>query len=57
MCADPARLNDQLQNLGGIISGGSLDIINAQVTSLTSNGQKALGAIAFTVIALPCRWS
>jgi membrane protein len=41
--ADPARLNDQLQNLDSIIPGGGLDIIEAQVTSLTSNGQKALG--------------
>jgi membrane protein len=38
--ADPTRLNDQLQNLGGIIPGGGLRIINAQVTSLTSSGQR-----------------
>ena len=41
--ADPAKLTDQLQNLGGIVPGGGLDIIKAQVTSLTSSSNKALG--------------
>jgi membrane protein len=49
--ADPARLNDQMQNLGGIIPGGGLDIIKAQITSLTSNGQRALGVGAIIGLA------
>jgi membrane protein len=49
--ADPARLNDQMQSLGGIIPGGGLDIIKAQITSLTSNGQQALGVGAIIGLA------
>jgi len=41
--ADPKSVSDQLQNLGGIVPGGGLDIIKDQVTSLTSKGSQALG--------------
>lgn len=41
--ADTTHLTEQLQNLGGIVPGGGIDIIKDQVTSLTSNGSKALG--------------
>jgi membrane protein len=41
--ADPASLANQLQSMGDIVPGGGLDIIKAQVTSLTSSGHKALG--------------
>ena len=41
--ANPASLTNQLQNLGGIIPGGGVDIIQTQVTALASNGEKALG--------------
>jgi membrane protein len=49
--ADPAKLTDQLQNLGGIVPGGGLDIIKAQVASLTASGNKALGFGAFVGLA------
>jgi len=49
--ADPAKLTDQLQNLGGIVPGGGLDIIKAQVTSLTSSSNKALGFGALVGLA------
>jgi membrane protein len=42
--ADPAVVNDQLQNLQGVLPGGGLDIITSQVKSLTSNGRQALHA-------------
>ena len=41
--ADPSKLTDQLQSLGGFVPDGGLDIIKAQVTALTSSGHKALG--------------
>ena len=49
--ADPAKLTDQLQNLGSIVPGGGIDIIKDQVTSLTSNGSKALGVGAIIGLA------
>jgi len=49
--ADPAKLTDQLQSLGGIVPGGGLDIIKAQVTSLTSSSNKALGFGALVGLA------
>ena len=49
--ADPAKLTDQLQSLGGIVPGGGVDIIKAQVTSLTASGQKALGFGALVGLA------
>ena len=39
----PAHLADQLAGLNGLIPGGGIDIIKAQVTALTSSGSKALG--------------
>ena len=41
--ADPAQLVGQLQNLGGIVPDGGLQIIKDQVVSLTSSSNKALG--------------
>jgi membrane protein len=49
--ADPSKLTDQLQSLGGIVPGGGLDIIKAQVTSLTSSGHQALGVGAIIGLA------
>jgi membrane protein len=49
--ADPAKLTDQLQNLGGLVPGGGLDIIKAQVASLTSSSNKALGFGALVGLA------
>ena len=40
---DPTSLTDQLKGLAGIVPGGGLDIIKAQVDALTSSGHKALG--------------
>ena len=41
--ADPVAVNDQLASIQGIIPGGGLEIISAQVKALTSNGRQALG--------------
>ena len=41
--ADPASVNDQLQSIQGVVPSGGLDIISAQVKSLTANGRQALG--------------
>ena len=41
--ADPTRVNDQLQSMQGVVPGGGIDIIAAQVKSLTANGRQALG--------------
>lgn len=49
--SDPAKLNDQLQGLGGIVPGGGLDIIKAQITALTASGHKALGFGAIVGVA------
>ncbi len=43
LVADPASVNQQLNNLNGVVPGGGLDIIREQVKSLTSNGAAALG--------------
>ncbi len=43
LITDPTSLADQLKGLTGIVPGGGLDIIKAQVTALTANGHKALG--------------
>ena len=49
--SDPATLNDKLKGLGGIVPGGGLDIIKAQITALTASGHKALGFGAIVGIA------
>jgi membrane protein len=49
--ADPAKLTDQLQTLNGIVPSGGLDIIKAQVTSLTSSSNQALGFGALVGLA------
>jgi membrane protein len=41
--ADPVQLAGQLRNLAGVIPGGGIDLIRAQVTALTSSGHQALG--------------
>ncbi|WP_419728044.1 YihY/virulence factor BrkB family protein [Lichenicola sp.] len=51
LITDPASLSDQLKGLGGVIPGGGLDIIKAQVTALTSSGHKALGFGAIVGLA------
>jgi membrane protein len=49
--ADPSKLTDQLQNLGDIVPGGGLDLIRAQVMSLTSSSNQALGFGALVGLA------
>jgi membrane protein len=41
--ADPSHLKDQVDQLGGLIPGGGIDIIRGQIDSLTKNGHAALG--------------
>ncbi len=43
LITDPTSLADQLKGLTGIVPGGGLDIIKAQVSALTSSGHQALG--------------
>ncbi|NPD68543.1 YihY/virulence factor BrkB family protein [Lichenicola cladoniae] len=49
--SNPATLNDQLEGLGGIVPGGGLDIIKAQIGALTASGHKALGFGAVAGVA------
>ena len=48
---DPASLTEQLKGLAGVVPGGGLDIIKAQVAALTSSGHKALGVGAAVGLA------
>jgi membrane protein len=41
--ADPATVADQISSLQGIVPGGGIEIISAQVQSLASNSNRALG--------------
>ncbi len=41
--ADPRTVSDQLAGLNGVMPGGGMDIIKAQVQALTSSTPKALG--------------
>ena len=41
--ADPVTVGEQLQAMAGVVPGGGLDIIEAQVKALTANGRTALG--------------
>ncbi len=43
LVADPNTVNDQLQQLNGVVPGGGLDLITQEVKSLTSNGSQTLG--------------
>ena len=43
LVADPTTVNDQLQQLHGVVPGGGLDLITDEVKSLTANGRQALG--------------
>ena len=56
LVADPSKLSDQLQGLGGLVPGGGVQIITDQVKSLTSNGQKALG-LGFAIGLATSLWS
>jgi membrane protein len=54
--ADPAAVNDHLQTLSGIVPAGGMDLITAQVKSLTSNGRQALG-LGVLIGLLTSMWS
>ena len=41
--ADPATVSDHLEAMRGVVPGGGMDIISAQVKSLAANGRQALG--------------
>jgi membrane protein len=56
LLADPSKLYEQLQGLGGVVPGGGIQIISDQVKSLTSSGQKALG-FGFLVGLATSLWS
>ncbi len=54
--ADPVSVNDQLKSIEGVVPGGGLDIISAQVKALTSNGRQALG-FGLVIGVLTSLWS
>ncbi len=56
LVADPATVNDQLQQLHGVVPGGGLDLITAEVKSLTANGRQALG-LGVLIGVLTSLWS
>lgn len=56
LVADPSKLYMQLQNLGGVIPGGGIDLITDQMKSLTQNGRQALGT-GFAVGLATSLWS
>jgi membrane protein len=56
LVADPAAIESHLSLIGGLVPGGGMDIITAQVHSLTSAGHKALGLGAFAGILISL-WS
>ncbi len=54
--SDPSGLLNQLDNLGGILPGGGIDIIKNQIIAITAQGHKQLGFAAFTGLAISL-WS
>jgi membrane protein len=56
LVADPSKLYEQLQGLGGVVPAGGIDIISAQVKALTSSGAQALG-FGFVVGLATSLWS
>jgi membrane protein len=53
---DPSSLNQQLQSMRGVVPGGGIDIVKAQITALTSSPHKALG-LGVLVGLLTSIWS
>ena len=56
LIADPATVSDHLGALAGFIPGGGMEIINEQVTRITSKEQTTLGLSALIGLALSL-WS
>jgi membrane protein len=56
LVADPSKLTNDLQGLGGIVPGGGIQIITDQIKALTSNTQKALG-LGFVIGLATSLWS
>jgi membrane protein len=54
--ADPRTVGDQLQSLSGVVPGGGMDIISAQVHSLTDHGAGAL-SVGAVIGILTSLWS
>ena len=54
--ADPRTIGGQLQSLSGVVPSGGMDIISAQVHSLTDNGSGAL-SVGAVVGILTSLWS
>lgn len=54
--ADPSTINDQLNNLRGILPDGAIDIIGGQVQRLTEKGGGTLGLTAVVSILISL-WS
>jgi membrane protein len=54
--ADPSSIANHLDQLGGFLPGGAVDVARDQLTRLTSNGSKTLG-LAFLVGLAISLWS
>jgi membrane protein len=54
--ADPGTINDQLNNLRGILPDGAIDIVGGQVKRLVDKGDTALGLTAIISILISL-WS
>ena len=54
--SDPVTVNDHMKALGGVVPAGGLEIISAQVKSLTANPKQALG-IGLLVGLVTSLWS
>ncbi|CAO4150785.1 YihY/virulence factor BrkB family protein [Methylorubrum extorquens] len=54
--ADPGTINDQLNNLRGILPDGAIDIVGGQVKRLVDKGDTALGLTAIVSILISL-WS
>jgi membrane protein len=54
--ADPSSIANHLDQLGGFLPGGAVDVARNQLTRLTSNGSKTLG-LAFVIGLAISLWS
>ena len=56
LVSDPAKVNDHLAALQGVVPGGGMDLITTQVKALTANPKQALG-FAFVTGLLASLWT
>jgi membrane protein len=54
--ADPSTISNQINSLSGVLPGGAVQVIGDQMTRVTSQGNKSLGLIFFSGLAVAL-WS